>query len=113
MTNIQMEKYTAGFGLSLIVTSLLNAVILLIKETNDSVMSAMRAALGHHWTTHGAIVIIVFVVLGFVFSNMKFEEKWDSQKMLKFIVLATIIGGIIVAGFFLPNLKVAGSGIKY
>ena len=94
MTNIQMEKYTAGFGLSLIVTSLLNAVILLIKETNDSVMSAMRAALGHHWTTHGAIVIIVFVVLGF-------------------IILATIIGGIIVAGFFLPNLKVAGSGIKY
>jgi uncharacterized membrane protein YwzB len=44
---------------------------------------------------------------------MKFEEKWDSQKMLKFIILATIIGGIIVAGFFLPNLKVAGSGIKY
>jgi uncharacterized membrane protein YwzB len=107
-----MEKYTAGFGLSLIVTSLLNAVILLIKETNDSVMSAMRAALGHHWTTHGAIVIIVFVVLGFVFSSMKFEEKWDSQKMLKFIILAKIIGGIIVAGFFLPNLKIA-SAIKY
>jgi uncharacterized membrane protein YwzB len=107
-----MEKYTAGFGLSLIVTSLLNAVILLIKETNDSVMSAMRAALGHHWTTHGAIVIIVFFILGFVFSSMKFEEKWDSQKMLKFIILAKIIGGIIVAGFFLPNLKIA-SAIKY
>jgi uncharacterized membrane protein SirB2 len=100
MTNIQMEKYTAGFGLSLIVTSLLNAVILLIKETNDSVMSAMRAALGHHWTTHGAIVIIVFVVLGFVFSSMKFEEKWDSQKMLKFIILATIIGGNYRCWFF-------------
>jgi uncharacterized membrane protein SirB2 len=108
-----MEKYTAGFGLSLIVTSLLNAVILLIKEMNASVTNAMKAALGHHWTTHGAIVIIVFVVLGFVFSSMKIEEKWDSRKMLKFIVLATIIGGIIVAGFFLPNLKVAGSGIKY
>lgn len=111
--SIQMEKYTAGFGLSLIVTSLLNAVILLIKEMNASVTNAMKAALGHHWTTHGAIVIIVFVVLGFVFSSMKIEEKWDSRKMLKFIVLATIIGGIIVAGFFLPNLKVAGSGIKY
>jgi hypothetical protein len=113
MSNIQMEKYTAGFGLSLIVTSLLNAIILLIKETNDSVMAAMRAALGHHWTTHGAIVIIVFVVLGFVFSCMKIEEKWDSQKMLKFIILATIISGVIIAGYFLPNLKVAGSGIKY
>ena len=110
--SIQMEKYTAGFGLSLIVTSLLNAMILLIKEMNASVMNAMKAALGHHWTTHGAIVIIVFVVLGFVFSSMKFEEKWDSQKMLNYIIWATIIGGIIVAGFFMPNLKIA-SAIKY
>ena len=111
--SILMEKYTAGFGLSLIVTSLLNAIVLIIKETNNSVMSAMKAALGHHWTTHGAIVIIVFVVLGFIFSSMKIEEKWDSQKMLKFIILATIISGVIIAGYFLPNLKVAGSGIKY
>ena len=110
--SIQMEKYTAGFGLSLIVTSLLNAMILLIKEMNASVMNAMKAALGHHWTTHGAIVITVFVVLGFVFSSMKFEEKWDSQKMLNYIIWATIIGGIIVAGFFMPNLKIA-SAIKY
>ena len=110
--SIQMEKYTAGFGLSLIVTSLLNAMILLIKEMNASVMNAMKAALGHHWTTHGAIVIIVFVGLGFVFSSMKFEEKWDSQKMLNYIIWATIIGGIIVAGFFMPNLKIA-SAIKY
>jgi hypothetical protein len=110
--SIQMEKYTAGFGLSLIVTSLLNGMILLIKELNASVMSAMKAALGHHWTTHGAIVIIAFVVLGFVFSSMKFEEKWDSQKMLNYIIWATIIGGIIVAGFFMPNLKIA-SAIKY
>jgi hypothetical protein len=101
--SIQMEKYTAGFGLSLIVTSLLNAMILLTKELNASVMSAMKSALGHHWTTHGAIVITVFVVLGFVFSSMKFEEKWDSQKMLNYIIWATIIGGIIVAGFFMPN----------
>jgi ABC-type multidrug transport system permease subunit len=113
MTNTaKMEKYTAGFGLSLVVTSILNALILLIKELNAAVMSALKAALGHHWTTHGAIVIILFVVLGFVFSCMKIEEKWDSQKMLKYIVWATIISGLIIAAFFLPNLKVA-QAIKY
>lgn len=112
MTNMKMEKYTAGFGLSLVVTSLLNAVILLIKEMNESVMSAMRAALGHHWTTHGAIVIVVFIALGFIFSSMKIEAKWDSQKMLKYIIWAVIIGSVVIAGFFLPNLKIA-SAIKY
>jgi uncharacterized membrane protein SirB2 len=108
MKNTPMEKYTAGFGLSLVVTSLLNVVILIIKEKNDSVMSAMKAALGHHWTTHGAIVIIVFIVLGFIFSGMKIETKFDSGKMLKYIVWAVIISSVIIAGFFLPNLKFAG-----
>jgi hypothetical protein len=112
MTNTQMDKYAAGFGLSLAVTSLLSAFILVIKERNESVMSAMKAALGHHWTTHGVLVIVLFVVLGFVFSNMKLEERWDSQKMLKYIIWAVIISGVIIAGFFLPNLKIA-STMKY
>ncbi|MCX5845509.1 MAG: hypothetical protein NTW12_04005 [Deltaproteobacteria bacterium] len=112
MENTPLEKYTAGFGLSLVVTSLLNAIILIIKEKNDSVMSAMKAALGHHWTTHGAIVIIVFFVLGFIFSGMQIETKIDSRKMLKYIIWAVIISGVIIAGFFLPNLKLAGA-MKY
>lgn len=112
MKNTPMEKYSAGFGLSLVVTSLLNAVILIIKEKNDSVMSAMKAALGHHWTTHGAIIIIVFLVLGFIFSGMKIETKLDSGKMLKYIIWAVIISGVVVAGFFLPNLKLPAA-MKY
>ena len=113
MTNTKMDRYTAGFGLSLAVTSLLNAVILLVKETSTSVMNAMKAATGHHWTTHSIIVIILFVLLGFVFSSMKIETKWDFQRMLRYIIWATIISVVIIAGFFLPNLKVAGVGIKY
>ncbi|HYA14879.1 MAG TPA: hypothetical protein VEF33_11120 [Syntrophales bacterium] len=108
MENTQMNKYAAGFGISLVVTSFLNAVILIIKEKNDAVMSAMKAALGHHWTTHGVIVIIVFFVLGFIFSGMKLEEKFDDRQMLKYIAWAVIISVFIIAGFFLPNLKLAG-----
>jgi hypothetical protein len=112
MENTPLEKYTAGFGLSLVVTSLLNAIILIIKEKNDAVMSAMKEALGHHWTTHGAIVIILFFVLGLIFSNMQIETKIDSRKMLKYIIWAVIISGVVIAGFFLPNLKLAGA-MKY
>jgi hypothetical protein len=107
-----MNKYSAGFGLSLVVTNILSAVILLFKEINANAMSAMKSALGHHWTTHGVILIGVFVVLGFIFSGMKLGTKWDSQKMLKYIIWAVIISGVITAGFFLPNLKIA-SAIKY
>ena len=112
MENTLMDKYAAGFGISLVVTSFFNAVILIIKEKNDAVMNAMKAALGHHWTTHGAIVVIVFLVLGFIFSGMKLETKFDSRQMLKYIVWAVIISVVIIAGFFLPNLKLAGA-MKY
>jgi len=113
MENSPMDRYTAGFGISLALTSVLNAVILVIKEENDAVMKAMKAALGHHWTTHGVIAIVVFVVLGFVFSSItKLETKFDSHRILKYIIWGVIIGGAVTAGFFLPNLKLAGA-IKY
>jgi uncharacterized membrane protein len=107
-----MNKYSAGFGLSLIVTNLLNAVILVIKETNDYVMNAMKAALGHHWTTHVVILMVAFVVLGFIFSGMKLGTKWDSQKMMKYIIWAVIISVVIIAGFSLTHLNIAAA-IKY
>ncbi|OGP67739.1 MAG: hypothetical protein A2W27_06150 [Deltaproteobacteria bacterium RBG_16_44_11] len=106
------DKYFVGFGLSLVVTILLNAIILLFKEISTNVMSAMKSALGHHWTTHGVILIVVFVVLGFILSNVKLKTEWNSQRMLKYIIWAVIISTVIIAGFFLPNLKVA-SAIKY
>ena len=61
---------------------------------------------------HRVILIIVFFVIGFIFSRMKLGTKLDSQKMMKYIIWAVIISGVITAGFFLPNLKVA-SVIKY
>ncbi len=112
MNNSYMGKYAAGFGLSLVVTILLNAVILVVKEISTPVMSAMKAALGHHWTTHGAFLIIVFIVLGCLFSATRLEDKLDSGKMLKFTFWAVIVSVIIIAGFFLPRLNVAAT-IKY
>lgn len=112
MINSQMEKYGAGFGLSLIVTILLNAIILLCKELNANVMSALKSAFSHHWTTHGIILIMTFFVLGFLFSGMKLGTKLDSHKMMKYIIVAVIISGFIIVVFFMPNLK-AASAIKY
>jgi hypothetical protein len=98
--------------MSLAVTCVLNAMILVIKEKNDAVMGAMKAAMGHHWTMHGVIVIVCFLVLGFIFSAMRLETKFDSHRTLKYIIWGVIIGGLITAGFFLPHLKLGGV-IKY
>jgi len=107
MENPPMDKYSAGFGLSLVVANFLNAIILIVKEKNAAVMSALKAALGHHWITHGLIVIAVFIILGFIFSIMKLETNMNACKIQKYIIWSVIISGVIIAGFFLPNLKVS------
>lgn len=99
-----MNKYALGFGLSLVVTNLLNAVILVVKEVSSSVMNVMKAALGHHWTTHAVLLLFVFVVLGAVFSIYEVGVKWDSRKMMYYIIGSVIISVVIITVYFLPYL---------
>jgi len=112
MNNSHMGKYAAGFGLSLVVTVMLNAVILVIKEISTPVMSVMKAILGHHWTTHGSLLIVIYIVLGCLFSATGLKDRLDSGKLLKYIIWAVVISVIIIAGFFLPGLNIAAT-IKY
>lgn len=103
MSSTTMDKYSGGFGLSLVITSLLNAVILVVKETSPSLMDAMKSALGHHWTTHGVAVILTFIVLGFVFSGLNIGKGWHADRLLISIIVATVASGLVIAGFFIVH----------
>lgn len=100
------EKYTAGFGLALFITGILNALILLAKDTNPPVMAWMKAATGHHWKTHGVIVIALFVALGLIFSKSGLEEKLklDAGRIFTLVWLgvasSVLITTVFYAGFY-------------
>lgn len=104
MKNKTINKYIAGFGLSVIITSLFNALLLIAKETNPPLKKAMAAALGHHWTTHGVAVILVFIILGFMLSAMKIATTWRAGKMGNYILWAVIVSSIMIGGFYLTHL---------
>lgn len=104
MKNKTINKYIAGFGVSVIITSLLNALLLIAKESNPPLKKAMAALLGHHWTTHGAAVILVFIVLGFLLSWMKIASKGHAGKMGNYILWAVIVSSIMIGGFYLTHL---------
>ncbi|MBI3436853.1 MAG: hypothetical protein HY056_17515, partial [Proteobacteria bacterium] len=53
--NEDVNKYTASFGLSLGLTSLFNALLVVIKETNEDTVLAWMKASGHHWVTQGVL----------------------------------------------------------
>jgi hypothetical protein len=102
MAEQTMERYTSGFGLSLIIMLLFNALLVVVKETTG-LMKVMAAATGHHWTTHGIVVVALFFILGFIFSGMQPQEKpWlDARGVMKGTIIATIIGYVIIVGFYL------------
>jgi hypothetical protein len=96
-----LGAHAAAFGISLGLTSLFNALLVVIKETNrETIFAWMTAATGHHWVTQGIIDLVVFVALGFVL--VRYGESWRSRPNA---VIAIAFGGIvlgvlIIAGFF-------------
>lgn len=104
MENTEIGKYTRSFGLSFAITSVLSALIVILKETNEeSLLAWMKAATGHHWVTHGLINLIVFVVLGWVLSipNDGQGVKLSVNGLIGCIVGAVVISGLLIAGFYL------------
>ncbi|HLQ25054.1 MAG TPA: hypothetical protein VK138_04165 [Acidiferrobacterales bacterium] len=101
-----IDKYTVSFGLSLVITSILSALLVIAKEKNQALMSWMQGLTGHHWITQGILVLVLFLVLGLLLANLKSIEDMGSKtnNLAVTIVTGIIVGGLILAGFFLAEL---------
>lgn len=99
-----LNKSTVGFGLSAAIVSVVNGLLVIVKETNDPVMQWMKALTGHHWKTHGLFDILLFLALGFILSKMNLEETFDGNKMSKIVIISSIIGVLLIVGFNFQHL---------
>jgi len=99
-----LGKYTVAYALSLAVVSVLNGLLVILKETHEeSVLALMKRLTGHHWITHGIFVIIAFVVLGWLFSRANGGRgiQIPVPRLIGLLVAATVVGGALIAGFYL------------
>jgi lipoprotein signal peptidase len=104
MEHTELGKYARSFGLSFAITSVLSALIVIIKESNEeSILAWMKAATGHHWVTHGVINLILFVFLGWAFSRPNDGQGVDLSVngLVGCIVGAVLISGLLIAGFYI------------
>ena len=98
MTN----KYAQGFGISLIIMMLFNAVLTVVKESYEPLIKGMAAISGHHWITHGTIVVVLFFILGLVFSGTRSEEtSCNARRITVGTIVSAAIGAILISGFYL------------
>ncbi len=103
MENTGISKPTAAYGYSLAIVSVINAVLVVLKEKNKSVMDGMTRLTGHHWLTHSAISILLFVVLGAVFARTLggSGKETSAKRLINVLLSGIVLGGLIIVGFYL------------
>jgi uncharacterized Tic20 family protein len=96
-------KNTTSFGVSLAITSILSAILVLIKESSQTVLGLMKNMTGHHWITHGLIAVIAFFVIGWGLGKTNNGEglKMTPDRLITILVGAIVLSGLIIAGFYL------------
>lgn len=94
--------YVRSFGLSFAITSVVSALLVVLKESNeDTVLAWMKAATGHHWVTHGLFDLLLFVILGFVLAKTGNGREMSADSLIGTIVGSVILSGLIIVGFYL------------
>ena len=97
-----LGKYTVSFGLSLALTSLFNAALVVVKEVNEhTVLEWMKSATGHHWITQGVLDLALFVVLGFALAGLTERLRDRPGALLGIIAVGMLLGALLIAGFYL------------
>jgi hypothetical protein len=96
-----LDARTSGYIKAYAVTAILNAVIVLLKEKIDAVHELL-AIVGHHWVGHGILVVVIFFALGTVFTSQ--NKEMSGATAVSYLIWSTLIGGGIVALFFLIGL---------
>ena len=103
MENNTVSKYTISFGLALALCSVLNALLVVVKEKSPAVQALMQKITGHHWVTHSAVVVVLFILLGRLLAMANHGQglKLAASRLLGIIVAGVIAGGVIITGFYL------------
>lgn len=104
MEEKQLSGTTIGFGLSVVITSILSTLLVVIKESHEAtVMAWMKQATPHHWITHGVIVVILFVVLGVLLSKLNGGKGIEMRLnvLVGLLVAAAAVSFAVISGFYL------------
>ncbi len=91
--NTTLDKFTVGFGISAAITIFFNTLLMITKEKILSVHNFMVTLSGHHWTSHGLIDVMVFILLGLFFSKKELHLNISSLLIISVIIS---VSGIIL-----------------
>jgi uncharacterized BrkB/YihY/UPF0761 family membrane protein len=103
MENNTVSKHTISFGLSLALCAVVNALLVIAKESSKGVTGWMQKITGHHWITHVAIVLLLFAIFGWCFARTNGAQgpKMPVHRLTNIVFGGVVAGVLIVLGFYL------------
>ena len=93
-----------GYGLALALSSVASALLVVAKESSpNGVMPFMKRLTGHHWSTHSAFALILFLVFGFLFTraNAAGRLQLSTRAFLRLFLTGIFFSAALIAGFYL------------
>jgi hypothetical protein len=97
----ELDRASAACALSVSVTLLFSTLLTWAKETYEPLHAFMASLTGHHWTTHGIVDVVLFVLLAIVFHRLGLAGRISPQQLVGMLVASVIVAGMGVVGFFL------------
>ena len=103
MENTGVSKYTISFGLALALASVANGLLVVAKEKIPFVLAGMQKLTGHHWVSHGVIILGLFAFFGWLFARANGGQgiKLTVNRLIGTLVAGVATGGLIIVGFYL------------
>ena len=93
-----MKPQAAIYSFNII--CVLNALLVIVKESYKPLKSAMASMTGHHWVTHGLAVIILFMLLSFILSKRSSSSEVDDKRLGRQMIQGVAVGLLLITGFY-------------
>jgi hypothetical protein len=96
-----LSHTATAFGIAAAVAVVFNTLLAWVKDSYEPLNSAMAKVLGHHWTTHGVAVVLVFLIVGWVLSRLVSDPIKGSYGTIYALCAAVVLAGLGLAGWFI------------
>jgi hypothetical protein len=93
----RLSAATSGFVLAAAATVVFNTALAWVKDGYKPVNDLLTTVSGHHWTTHGLADVVVFAVLGLIFTSTGAGEKIAANRLINILIASVGFSGLGLA----------------
>jgi hypothetical protein len=90
----KLSRISAGFALAGAITILFSTALASVKDAYKPLNNYMNTVAWHNWITHGLVDVILFALLGMIFSKSGMAERIAPRRLISILVGAVIVAGV-------------------